>query len=423
MLIYLKMLRSSFVRNTGVLVVGTVLAQAMSVLIIPVLTRYYTPDAFGVFGTMSSIFSVIVVVSALRYQLAIVLPDNDCEAVNLYVLSNICVLFVSITTFCILIFYSLEIFEIPHNVIEAKAYLLFIPPIVFFSGLLLTGNYWLTYREAFKELSILKVVRSLFKNIFQVVGGFCSSGPKGLLLGFMAGTIAGLAFLISTLFKGKWDYFIKQVNFDDIKKNAKKYSHFPKYGAPQGAFSAISFNIPVLIISYFFGAEAAGHYFLAIRVLKVPVDFISQSLRQVIFKKLSSEYNKDGEIYHTLIKSTLILFLICGFPVLTVVFWGEEIFGLILGTDWKQSGLYAQYLVIWVSLLFINPPVVMACQVLRLQRFFLGYEIFALSGKMLMLFVGGAFYDIETTILLYVLVNVIGYIYLILYVLKCSKRA
>ena len=81
--------------------IATKLAQAVSataeplvgaghqlvVLTSPVLTRLYTPEDFGVLAVYASIVSVLVVVTSLRYELAIPLPADDNTAANLLLLA------------------------------------------------------------------------------------------------------------------------------------------------------------------------------------------------------------------------------------------------------------------------------------------------------------------------------------------------
>ena len=65
------------------LVSGTGLAQLIGVLAAPILTRLYAPEAFGVAALFASITGILGVLACMRYELSIVLPDNDREAANL----------------------------------------------------------------------------------------------------------------------------------------------------------------------------------------------------------------------------------------------------------------------------------------------------------------------------------------------------
>jgi O-antigen/teichoic acid export membrane protein len=66
---------------------GTTIAQAIPIAISPILTRLYSPDDFGIFALYMSITSITGVVSTGRYELAVMLPKKDEDAMNIAVLS------------------------------------------------------------------------------------------------------------------------------------------------------------------------------------------------------------------------------------------------------------------------------------------------------------------------------------------------
>ena len=66
---------------------GAALAQVVSVLVAPLISRLYGPDVFGVSSVFNSIVTILGVVACARYELAIMLPRQDEEAVNLLAVS------------------------------------------------------------------------------------------------------------------------------------------------------------------------------------------------------------------------------------------------------------------------------------------------------------------------------------------------
>ena len=78
------------------LVTGTAVAQAVSLLMTLVLARLYTPEDFGQLATYTSVAGVVVAVAALRYDMAVMLPKRDAEALALTRLAMWCVLVASV---------------------------------------------------------------------------------------------------------------------------------------------------------------------------------------------------------------------------------------------------------------------------------------------------------------------------------------
>ncbi|MGN1239473.1 MAG: oligosaccharide flippase family protein, partial [Paludibacteraceae bacterium] len=69
-----KIARSELVRNSAKLLSANVIAQAIGLLVYPILTRLYSPEDFGLLNLFLSIGGVLVLLSTAEYQYAIVLP-------------------------------------------------------------------------------------------------------------------------------------------------------------------------------------------------------------------------------------------------------------------------------------------------------------------------------------------------------------
>ncbi len=69
--------KGRFARSVAVVTAGTALGQGLVLASAPLLTRLYTPADFGVLAVYSSIVSLVAVVGALRYELAIALLRHN----------------------------------------------------------------------------------------------------------------------------------------------------------------------------------------------------------------------------------------------------------------------------------------------------------------------------------------------------------
>ena len=74
--------KSEFSQNVLTLMTGTTLAQAIPIIISPILTRIYTPEDFGLLALFLSITNIIGSVANGRYELAIMLPKKNDNAIN-----------------------------------------------------------------------------------------------------------------------------------------------------------------------------------------------------------------------------------------------------------------------------------------------------------------------------------------------------
>src|SRR5690625_1256817 len=101
-----KIFKKKFVRNVFIVASGAVGAQALSLLLSPIITRLYGPEAFGVLGTFTALTKIVIPIAALTYPVAIVLPKSDNNAKSIIKLSFIITIFMSIISLIILLFFK-----------------------------------------------------------------------------------------------------------------------------------------------------------------------------------------------------------------------------------------------------------------------------------------------------------------------------
>ncbi|MBL4577086.1 MAG: oligosaccharide flippase family protein, partial [Flavobacteriales bacterium] len=178
--------KSDFTRHVLTLSTGTALSQIIPILLAPLLTRLYTPVDFGLLTIYVSLSSLIAIVSTGRYEMAIVLPREDKDAVGIFALSLSIASGISLVS--LLVFWTFQS-EISgwYNEPQIKPWLLLIPLTVFLTGISQTLNYWLTRQKKFKSISAAKVSDSSLNNLVKVGLGFRTTGVGGLIIGNIIG--------------------------------------------------------------------------------------------------------------------------------------------------------------------------------------------------------------------------------------------
>ena len=88
--------KSEFSKNVLTLMTGTTIAQAIPIAISPILTRIYTPEDFGVLALFVAITTIFGTIANGRYELAIMLPKKDEDAINIFALGFIITCFISL---------------------------------------------------------------------------------------------------------------------------------------------------------------------------------------------------------------------------------------------------------------------------------------------------------------------------------------
>ena len=77
-------------RGMLVLATGSGIGKIIGIAAIPILTRIYAPEDFGVLAVFTALVTIHAPLVTLRYVLALPLPRHDGVAFNLLVLSTGC---------------------------------------------------------------------------------------------------------------------------------------------------------------------------------------------------------------------------------------------------------------------------------------------------------------------------------------------
>lgn len=340
---------SEFNRNVLILMIGTATAQAVPIIISPLLTRIYTPSEFGIFALYISVISVLAVISTGRYELAIMLPKENADAANLMALSTIIVISFS---FLLLLFLYISSFFGISRYIYGWYYL--VPLSVFFIGIYQNLNFWVNRNKEYKRQAVAKVVQNTSIALMSIVIGVMGF-DNGLILGLVIGQ--GIVVLFLLFFICKYD----EINMRSITKKkicylARKYSNFPKFDISASLASVSSQQVINILFNALFSSAVAGYFYMTQRMLGAPVTFLATSILDVFKQVASKEYNEFGNaktIYISTFKKLLALSII---PTIFIYVYSVEVFVFVFGENWMMAGVYAQILSPMLFFRFIANP-------------------------------------------------------------------
>jgi len=344
-----KYFKSDLVKNVFTLASGTAAAQVIPFLFIPVLSRLYTAADYAVFGLFFSLFEVLAVVFIGRYELTIVLPKKDSQAINIVSGGFIIALLNFLLLFLLIFNYGTEIAEFFNN--KDLEYCLFLLPIslLFYSINRLLNN-WLIRKKEFKNVSYNKVIHKGTESISALSFGFFSKG-YGLIFGDILGRLFfGLGLLRSSIKSG---FKLDGVNGKNIKTGLKTYGKFPLYNAIPALANSFANMLPILLISRYFDETITGNYNFGKFILAVPLALISMSLSQVLSQDLSESYKKEESVKEKLWGIGKRLFLISIFFVGFFYFFGVQLFTFVFGHQWELAGELTTILVFSYGVQFI----------------------------------------------------------------------
>ncbi|MCP3032854.1 oligosaccharide flippase family protein [Halobacillus sp. A1] len=418
-----KLLKTPFVRNVMIMATGTAAAQLVNILLQPVITRLYGPEAYGLMGTFMAIVAIIGPVAAFAYPIAIVLPKSDKDAKGLIRLSLYITTAVAVIVGLILLFLHQPIVNI-FNMESIAPYLFLIPIVIIFAGLLQVSEQWFIRTNQFAVNANATFFQAILLNGSKAgIGFFYPVAPVLIVLSSLNN---GVKALFMILFARKSSYKSSSEEDDkpvSLKELAKRHNDFPMFRAPQVFINAISQNLPIILLTSLFGPAAAGFYSICKTVLAMPSQLIGKSVGDVFYPRITEAAHKGESITHLVKKATLALAAVGFLPYLIVILFGPWLFSFVFGADWVTAGEYARWIALWMFFMFINQPSVKSLPVMGAQAFHLRFTIFNLVIRMGLLAVG--YYVFSSDVVAVALFGISGAvlnIILILLTLRMTKR-
>lgn len=397
--------RTEFASNVLTLMTGTAIAQAIPIAISPILTRIYSPDDFGLLGVYMAVVSIISVIAAARYELAIMLPKSDEDAFNILTLSILITVITSIIVFIVILIFHNQFIEYFVNKIknidrkEIGIVLYLIPVSILFVSSFQIFNYWSTRQKTFKINAAGRISQSSVYSLGALGIGLNSAVSSGLIIGNVLGYFTSFFVLLAGSFKS-----LKKLSFSISKQriveNAKKYKLFPIINTPHALLGSLQEHGIIFFITYFFSSFIVGFYSFTYRIMNLPMGLIGASLNQVFYQKASLLYN-NGESLQPVLKKLYLRSFLIGLPIFLFIFiTAPTLFSLVFGEKWLYAGYIARIVTPWIFLNFITSPVASIALITQNQKKAMLIAVVDFSIRCTSIIIGGITGSFETALYL-----------------------
>ena len=404
--------KSQFTRHVLTMMAGSGLAQVIPLIASPIITRLYSPSDFGEFALFFSWVSIIAVIATGRYDVATVLPETDGDAANIVALAVIISFHVTAICFAFIHYFGggLRTMFAKSNV---AVWLYYVPITIFIMSLYNTFDNWAIRKTSFRLLSFSRVSRNGVYVSVAILWGLIGLPGHGLVIGHISGFTVAMLILtvlfyknISSMPEGK-DVFC----WRKIVQLAKKYDKFPKYMIASRCLGVISAELPVILLTFFYGAKIVGGYALAKMIMQAPVSLISRATADVFKQRASNDYVKHGNCIDIFHKTVSNLALISIIPFIIVALISPILIQYVFGYEWRLAGEFAQILALMCCVQFIVNPVSSLFIIAQKQHFYLCLQIYLVVGSVLSLYIGYIWMDsAKLSVLLFVMIYIIKYI-------------
>jgi O-antigen/teichoic acid export membrane protein len=338
-----KILNSKFISRSKIIFFGSIISQAIIFLTSFIIIAFYSPEEFGLLGTLTALISIIAGTLSFRFEIAIIQAKKE-EAPNIFFQTTLFSCFCS-TLFCLTCFF------LPWEF--AKKITSYFFPFLFW-----TWGYFLFFHSKqlpfkFDELQRAasgSIIRNGFIFIYQLLGLFNPSF-EWLLSGRIAGDYVGSWVQLKT--------YLKSI---DLKKSTRHWSNFIKnhkdfflYMTPHHLCIELSNNIVIFFMDKSFGLASVGFFTLAQRLIMTPLEVLGSFLINVTAQRFS-EFNHDLSLLRKFYLKVTFFSLALGIISGMLIYGTIDFFIPILGPKWLASSEIVKNLIpLFITTLFISP--------------------------------------------------------------------
>lgn len=366
---------TSFINAVLALLTGTAGSQLIVIAASPLIARLFSPAEFGVFAFFMSIVTILASFSTARFELAIVLPESDEEAISLAVLSAGLALIIAV--------FALVFFSIASAV--SVSWLDNLKPslIIYFIAfaVVLNAFYQIAYqyslrKKRFGEISRIGIARSLLNVIIQLSSGVGKLGSLGLVISQIISTAVGFS-LFKFVFKELKT--LRQVSWNSIKSVAVRYQNFPKFNLPGNVIVTAVPSLMQFFIIGMYSPEFLGFFAMTQRLLAFPTRVIGTSIQKVFIQQAAEGINNKENINQLYNRIFGLLFCISVVLFAILFLFVNDLVVVFLGKQWSEVGTYSQVLIPLFFIQFLSIPLGAMFNLTGKQKQGLGWQLSRLA--------------------------------------------
>jgi O-antigen/teichoic acid export membrane protein len=327
--------KGQFLGHTITMSKGVLLAQVVPLLVIPILTRFYTPSDYGYLASILTVSGVISVMATARFELAIVLARDDAEASTL-AKATLALIVGTIGVFAagLCVISAFEGGVLSPRVVTILAWAIAIGGLI---ALLQLCEGLANRHRAYSVMANTTAARVLATSGIALVLGLFGNHGSGLLIGTLLGYAIVLVRYREILGRDVFSNWAR-IDVKNLCVPMRRAWQFPVYNAPVSILQTASRDLLILALMATQQASAAGHFSVARTIVNLPANWLSGALSAIYYREAVSQVELPTFAEFTLkLTKAIVWLLVPGFT--WVCFWSGDILGMVLGEAWRPAGL------------------------------------------------------------------------------------
>lgn len=315
-------------QSIGLITLSLLAGAIITFIALPVLTRLYSVADFGAYGIALAIVSVLSTVANLRLDQALLVAEEQHKKSLIFEGALFSTGIAIISGIVISFLFNIEIAGAVATGVLANTLIQSLYNYQFSAH----KEYFCAGLNIFRS-AIVVLVQLLLPLIMQI----------SLVNSY---NVSSLIMIVAVLI-----YVLKHQLYQVSWQAFKNYKDFIYANTPHALLNSFSHNLPYYVVSHFVGVQAMGFYAIVERTLRVPINLISQTLRQFFIRKFKTKDSNQNALKASVLLSLVSLPLFAIFFVLP-----ESLYLWVFGSEWVGISSYFQILALGYWAIFCNPP-------------------------------------------------------------------
>ena len=204
--------------------------------------------------------------------------------------------------------------------------------------------------------------------------GYAGVLHGGMIYAAVLAPVVSLLFSITLGFR-KAIRPLLNASLKNVRTQAKEYRNFPFFVLPRSFINVLATQLPILLLTPFFGSKLVGLLSMALLLGYTPIGTITRALYQVLYQYTTERVHaskKLGDIFWRFIGygSAVIIPLLCGLAIIL-----PELSAWLLGEEWRVVGEYIRWMLPWLYLSLLTGSTCYLSDVFMQQKKGLFFEL------------------------------------------------
>jgi O-antigen/teichoic acid export membrane protein len=344
-----------FSKNVIWLASSNALGQIASLLALPLLTRLFTPQDFGIFAIFVAVQSIILAVATGRFEWLIPNARSAREVALLLGLGLVTLSGCTILVLGALAFDTSRLAKLVGFSPEYAQFLWLMPLTVLVGGTQLLLEAWHVYRKTVQSLGHAKLILTLITILASTGAGFLAMGAPGLILGYFFGFLFSCASLM--LNQKRMLLGLLSLKYDALAHGIARYrtAVFQSLGV---SLVNVSMSMSMtLLISVYYDARTVGWYSLVFRVATGPVALFTSAIIYSFWSEAAALAKTSARDLRRFYVQSVARLALMSVPLAILALFAPYYVGPVFGeAEWAGAGwLLAAITPYLVGILIISP--------------------------------------------------------------------